>query len=127
MRLVTTLSALSLVLCACALSGCNALSSSYCELGAECDDGFEAIFLDPVPGESDDSAAVCAVNQQTLLNALRANREDVCHEAAAAWEAWMACAIEEECDAFRIGEPECKDELEDYTDALDEAGNRCNE
>ncbi len=126
MRLVTTLSALALVTCTVALSGCNA-SNAYCDLGAECDDGFEGIFLDPVPGSSDDSAGVCAANQQTLLNALRANREEVCHEAAAAWEIWMACAVEEGCDAFRIGEPECKDELDDYTDLLEDADNRCNE
>lgn len=126
MRLVTTLCAPALLFAALALVGCNGLSNQYCELGAECDDN-SGFLLDPVPGNSDDSAAVCAVNQQTFVDTLRANSEDVCHEIATAWEAWMACAIEEECDAFRIGEPECKDELEEYAELVDEAGNRCNE
>ena len=67
------------------------------------------------------------MNQETFLSALRANGEDVCHEMAAAWEAYMQCAVEEGCDAFQLNEPECKDELDDYSDLRDDAGNRCNE
>lgn len=127
MRLPVPLGIPALVAATLALVGCNQLATQYCDLGAECDEGLSGVIYDPVLGNSDDSAAVCAVNQQTFLNALRANSEDVCHEAAAAYERWMACAIEEGCDAFRIDEPECKDERDDYADLIDDANNRCNE
>lgn len=104
----------------------NPTAGGFCELGADCDD-ITGLFLDPVIGSSDDSAGVCAVNQETFLAALRANSEDVCHEMAEAWEIYMACAVEEGCDAFELNEPECKDELDDYSDLRDDAGNRCNE
>lgn len=116
-------SALCASLAACTF---NPAAGAYCDLGAECDE-VTGLFLDPVVGSSDDSAAVCAVNQETFLAALRANSEEVCHEMAAAWEAYMACAIEEGCEAFEIDEAECKDELDDYQDLRDDAGNRCNE
>lgn len=121
MRLTSSLlGTLALVPCALALVGCNMLlPQQFCELGAECDEGLAGIIYDPVLGDSDDNAAVCTANQQTYLNALRANSEDLCHEAAAAWEAWMACAVQEGCDAFRIDERECKSEREDYADVMD--------
>lgn len=124
--LVTSLRASALVVVLLALAGCNGLPAQYCETGAACDD-FAGLLLDPVPGDSDDSADVCAVNQQTVLSALRANSEQICHDMALAYENWMACAIEEGCDAFEINQPECKDELEEYRELQDDAGNRCNE
>jgi hypothetical protein len=108
------------------LTGCNPTVQAYCDLAADCDD-FEGLLLDPIQGESDDNAAVCAVNQQTLLDALRANRESVCAELAVAYELWYQCAVEEGCAAFKLTENECNNELEDIRDLQDEAGNRCNE
>lgn len=121
------LGALAFVASTLALAGCNQLATQYCDLGAECDEGVSGVIYDPVLGNSDDSAAVCAANQAAFLNALRANSEEVCHEAATAYEAWMACALEEGCDSFRIDEPECKDEREKYAELIDDADNRCNE
>lgn len=106
-------------------AGCKPVSRAYCELGGECDEA-TGIF-DPVPGSSSDSVDVCTVNQETLLQALRANREEVCHQLADAYEAFWACAVEEGCDAFDVTEPECKDELEEVGDLRQKAGNRCNE
>lgn len=126
MRLTSPLGPLALLAFTLALAGCNALPQQFCELGADCDD-LAGLFYDPVLGNSDDNAAVCAVNQQTFTNALRANSEDICHQIAAAWETYMACAVEEGCDAFKVGEPECNDERDDYADLVSEAGNRCNE
>lgn len=106
-------------------AGCKPLPRAYCELGGECDEATG--FLDPVPGSSSDSVDVCTVNQETLLKALRANREEVCHQLADAFEAYWACAVDEGCDAFDVTEPECKDELEEVGNLKQEAGNRCNE
>jgi NTP pyrophosphatase (non-canonical NTP hydrolase) len=78
-------------------------------------------------GNSDDSAGVCVAQQDTRVQSLRANSEDICQEAADAWEAYMRCAIEEGCDAWEILESECKDELGDYLDLLNEADRRCEE
>lgn len=128
MRLLVprSLAALLLAASGLALSACSSLPAQYCTLGGECDDRFA--FLDPVPGSSADSVDVCIVNQDTLLASLRANREEVCHEMAAAWEAWMLCVVEEDtCDSFQILEDDCKDEFQDYAELADEAGNRCNE
>lgn len=106
------------------LAGCPSLPEAYCQTMADCDDA-DGIF-DSV-GESSDSVGVCVVNQQTNLDALRANEEDVCVELALATEAYMACAVEEGCDAFRPFEQECSGEREDFFELIQEAGNRCNE
>jgi hypothetical protein len=103
-----------------AAPGCS-LSAQYCEKAAECD-----VPTDPV-GNSDDSAAVCTAENETRLEKLRANSEDICHEAAEAWEKFMQCALDEGCDAWEIGESECKDEIGDYLEILSEADNRCEE
>jgi hypothetical protein len=98
---------------------------AYCETAGDCDDGFG--LFDPVQGSSDDSVDVCTVNQETNIAALRANSEEVCHDLADAWQAYMLCAVEEGCDAFNPLEPECNDELEDVADLSNDAGNRCSE
>lgn len=108
------------------LTGCTNLPQAYCEVGGDCDDP-TGLFFDPVLGSSSDSVGVCAVNVSTELSAYRANSEDICREVADAREAYLACVIEEGCDAFRLEEPECKDEYEDWQDLLSEAQNRCNE
>lgn len=106
--------------------GCSNLPRAYCEQGGKCDD-LTGLFFDPVPGSSDDSVDVCTVNQETLLAVYRSNSEDICHQIADAFERYMACVAEESCDAFKIDEPECKDEFDDVQDLRNEADNRCNE
>lgn len=111
---------------AIAWAGCSNLPQEYCAVGGECDD-LTGLFLDPVPGSSSDSVDVCAVNVETQLAAWRANSESICSQAADAYEAYLACAIEEGCDAFKIAEPDCKDEYDDWQDLISDAQNRCNE
>lgn len=119
MRLTSSLlGPLALVAITLSLAGCNLLPQQFCELGLECDEGLAGLLYDPVLGNSDDSAAVCAVNQETNLNAWRANREEHCHKVADAWEEWMACTVEEGCDAFRIDERECRRERERYDELV---------
>ncbi len=105
------------------LGACSTLERDYCQTAGDCDDAFA---IDPV-GSSPDSVEVCIVNQQTTLQALRANSEEVCQNAADKYEEFLACAAEEGCDAFNLTEEECKDEFSDYVDELSEAGNRCSE
>ena len=108
---------------AIAVSGCSSLEREYCQTAGECDDTFA---IDPV-GSSPDSVDVCVVNQETTLSALRANSEEVCQRAADKYEAFLACAVEQGCDAFDLTQEECKDEFSDYIDELSDAGNRCSE
>jgi hypothetical protein len=122
------LGAVLLTAAALALAGCNDLPARYCALGGECDDPILMALYDPVPGSSPDSVDVCTVNQETFLAALRANREDICHRMAEAWEEWMLCVVEEDtCRSFRQGEPDCKDERREFDELARDAGNRCNE
>ena len=128
MRLFVSRSLGAAIIAACGLliSACSDLPARYCALGLECDDLFA--LYDPVPGTSEDSADVCTVNQETLLRALRANREDICHDMADAWEQWLLCVVEEDtCDSFKILEPDCKDDRRKFDELAREAGNRCNE
>jgi hypothetical protein len=112
---------LAALLCALATTAGCSLSAQYCETAAECD-----VPTDPV-GNSDDSAAVCTAENETRLEKYRANSEEICHEVAEAWEKFMQCAIEEGCQAWEIGESECKDEIGDYLELLGDADNRCEE
>lgn len=113
------------VLCAL-LSACTNLPGAFCAVGGDCDRSLIEAPFDPVPGDSDDSVAVCQVFHETRLAALRQNSESICFEVAAAYEAYMACVVEDGgCDPFRLIEPECKDEYEDWQDLEDEAGGRC--
>lgn len=119
MRLTSSLlGTLAAVAVSFTLAGCNLLPQQFCDVGADCDEGLAGLLYDPVLGNSDDSAAVCAVNQETFLNVLRANHQEHCHKVADAWERWMACVVEEGCDALRIDEPECRREREDYDDLV---------
>lgn len=107
-------------------AGCSNLPQEYCAMGGKCDD-IAGLFFDPVRGSSSDSVDVCAVNVETQLAALRANSESICSQAANAYEAYLACVIEEGCDAFKLAEPDCKDEYDNWQDLVSEAQNRCNE
>ncbi len=104
-----------------ACAACSTLPDQYCQTAADCDE-----LLDPV-GNSDDSVAVCSVIQQTTLESLRANREDVCQDLADAYEEFMACAVEEECDAWDFTENACRSEFNRYAETADDAGGRCDE
>lgn len=107
------------VLALMSLSGC--LAQSYCTRAAECAD-------DP-PGE--DFVAVCQARYEGTLNALRANKEDVCHEVARAKEAFDSCRTQlDGCRDFNRGaggdyDGECENERDDYIDALQDAENEC--
>jgi hypothetical protein len=107
------------VVLACA--GCPSLAEQYCQTAGECDE-----LLDPV-GNSDDSVAVCAVLQQTTLDAYRANSESICQDLADAYEEWMRCAVEEGCDAWDFTSDDCRSEFNDYAETADDAGGRCEE
>jgi hypothetical protein len=110
----------------------SGLTGQYCRVAAECDEEFmiipiigEDIPVDGV-GNSDDSEAVCNVEVNGYISALRANSEEVCEELALAYEAFMACAIEEDsCDPWT--DNDCDNEREDIRDAWDDAGGRCSE
>jgi len=113
-----------------ASSGCivSPTVSEYCRLAnEECDDEFLGVPVDGV-GNGSDSAAVCAAEMDAYLKSLRANSEEVCHDLAAAYEAAMACVIQEQgdCDAFRGGN-DCDNEWDDVADLTQDADNRCNE
>lgn len=111
-----TLSALFVLVCT---SGC--LSQSYCQRAAECAD-------DP-PGQ--DFERICQARYDGTLNALRANKEDECHELARAKEAFDACSVQlDDCREFnRAGsrnyDGECEDEHDAYRDALEDVDNEC--
>ena len=107
--------------------GCSSTSQQYCEVAGECDETIP-FFGYPVDGvgNSSDSVDVCVQQQEAYLNTLRANSEEICHDAALAYEAFMLCAIEEgDCDAWT--DNDCSSEWEEYEETTEEAGNRCNE
>jgi hypothetical protein len=107
---------------ALACAACSSLPDQYCQKAADCDE-----LLDPV-GNSDDSVGVCAIMQQTELDAYRANSEDECFDLATAKEEYMACVVEEGCDGFNIFfEDECRSEWNGYAEAADDARGRCDE
>ena len=111
----------------CVSLGCSSTARQYCETAGECDETIP--FIDyPVDGvgNSSDSVDVCTQEQQAYLDGLRANSEEICHETAEAYEAFMLCAIEEgDCDAWT--DDDCDSEYEDYFESAEEAENRCNE
>jgi hypothetical protein len=97
------------------LSGC--LSQAICAKVAECSS-------DP-PGE--DFERICQIQYDGQLRSLRVNKEDECHELAAAQEAYDACRSQLDCNDFEEADlnGECDDERDDYFDALDDADNEC--
>ncbi len=117
-----------------ALVGCSN-ARGFCAAAGECDEeramlgGFDSV------GSSDDSIEVCVVQQDGYLRHLRANEEQECHEAAVAWDAYMACVatvfanegVDEACDALSntllVDDHPCENELDDYFDALGDADN----
>ncbi len=111
----------AVVAAAVACVACPSLPDAYCQTAAECDE-----LLDPV-GPDDDSAAVCSVIQQTTIDVLRANSEDVCQELADAYEEYMRCAVEEGCDAWDFTSDDCRSEFNNYAEAADDASGRCQE
>lgn len=131
LRLVLALGAAAFVF-AISCGGGSGLTGQYCNVAAECDEEFRIIPIigEEVPvdgvGNSDDSVAVCNAEVNGYISALRANSEEVCEELALAYEAFMACAIEEDsCDAWTNND--CDNEREDIRDAWDDAGGRCSE
>jgi hypothetical protein len=108
-------------------------SRGYCAAAADCDRELPLLGV-PIPddaGNDDDSAAVCSVNVDTEIAALRANEEKECHALADALERFHACVAAEfaksndGCAALFGGdEPElteadgpCDDEFDDVQDA----------
>ena len=107
--------------------GCSSPAQEYCEVAGECDETipFFGIPVDGV-GNSSDSVDVCTQQVQAKLDTLRANSEEICQEAAEAYEEFMLCAIEEgDCDAWT--DNDCASEWEAYEELAEEAENRCNE
>jgi hypothetical protein len=111
-------------------AGCLSPAAGFCEAAAECDSSIFGIELDGV-GSAPDSARVCTVEKEGEVRAFYANEERRCHEVAAAYEIYMACAADnfartgDGCDA--IGR-DCEDELDDYSRALgNRRGNECTE
>lgn len=96
-------------------SGC--LAQSYCSKVAEC-------ASDP-PGA--DFENICAAKYEGGLRALRANKEDECHELAQFQEIYDSCRSQLDCDDFREGDNngECDDERDDFFDALQDAESEC--
>ena len=107
-----------------ALSACSSLEEQYCAVAAQCDD--PALLLDPV-GSSEDSEAVCVVTQRTAVEILAANSDDICKERLQAERDWMACVVEEGCDAFDATRPACSDVFLARVELAGESRNRCNE
>jgi hypothetical protein len=110
------------------LTACSSLSRDFCEAAASCDELNAELFgfgLDSV-GSGSDSVDVCVVDNDGALAVLRANKEDVCHELAAAVEEFMACAAEEgDCGGFNLVGNECASELDRVNDLRGEADDEC--
>lgn len=126
--------AAGLLLALAALAGCSN-ARGFCAAAGECDDEVASLFLggnDSV-GSSDDSIEVCVAQQDGYLRSLRANEEPECSEAAAAWDAYMACVAtvfanegtDEACEALAnplvVDNHPCDGELDDYQDAMRDA------
>ena len=114
---------LLLLLLACACG--NPSVRAFCELGGECTDP-ALVGFDPVPGQSEDSVEVCVVNQEASLQALRLNSEEICHDIAAAREAYFDCVVDEGCDAMKADGP-CGDEFSIFVRLVGDAQNKCAE
>lgn len=95
------------------VSGCPSVPASFCAKADECAE-------DP-PG--DDFPAICTVQVQGDLDALRANDEEECHEVAEAKEILMACLTNLTCGDLNDVDygGECEDERDDYLDAFSDA------
>jgi len=115
------------------VAGCSA-TGTYCQAQADCDD-FGAAFplgLDVV-GESDDSISVCVADTDGLISELRANEESQCQDVADKLQIYIACAADtysknqdDACEPFKLGNDQpCHDELRDFTEAQQDAGDRC--
>jgi hypothetical protein len=111
-------------------AGCGSPAAGYCEAASDCDSSVFGIELDGV-GAAPDSARVCTVEQEGFVRALYANEERRCHEAAAAYEEYMACAADsfyDRGDGCRAIGRDCEREFEDFGRALRNIrGNECTE
>jgi hypothetical protein len=109
-------------------TGCSP-ARGFCEAHADCDREFLGIVIPDAAGDADDSLAVCTLEQEGRIRALRANEEAECQEAAEKMEVYMACigaAFGENPDGCDVLEDDCGDELDDMNDALaDIDGNEC--
>jgi hypothetical protein len=123
-----------------ALSTACSSSRSYCDAAADCDREILGVPIFDAAGNDDDSAAVCTVNVDSELSALRANEETECHALADALERFHACVASEfaskpdGCNALFGGdEPQlteadgpCDDEFDDVQDARSDInGDEC--
>ena len=70
---------------------------------------------------------MCEPRYNGGLRALRANKEDECHELAAAQETYDACRSQLDCNDYNEGDNngECEDERDDYYDAIQDAESEC--
>ncbi|MBM4282026.1 MAG: hypothetical protein FJ137_15125 [Deltaproteobacteria bacterium] len=131
--------ALSLCLLVALTAACSP-SRGYCAAASDCDREILGVPIPDAAGNDDDSAAVCAVNVDTEIAALRANEEKECQALAAALERFYACVANEfaqksdGCDALfggsDIGQNEtdgpCDNEFDDVQDArADINGDEC--
>lgn len=109
--------------------GCTSQSvRGYCAAHADCERDFFGINIPDEAGNENDSVDVCSANKQGDLNALRANEEPKCHEYADALEVFFACIGSEFADSndgCDVLDDECKDELDDVSDALNDIGDDC--
>jgi hypothetical protein len=119
--------------------GCTS-SRGYCDAAADCEREIIGVEIPDDAGNDDDSAAVCAVRQDGILAALRANEEPECSVLADALDRFHACVAAEYarqgdgCDAlFGGNEPQfteadgpCDDEFDNVVDARDDiSGDEC--
>jgi len=106
----TVLSIAAAVAVAVLTSACTA--NSICAKRKECNEDLE-----------DDSVGVCIEEFNTGINALRANKEEVCHILADAQLALSACAASLDCDDFEEADlgGKCDDERDNFEDAIEDA------
>jgi hypothetical protein len=100
--------------------------SSFCALGGSCNDP-GAAQIDPVPGTSADSVAVCESDLLTLHQVWQVNSEPGCQQVASAHAAFMGCAEQSGCDAFVASSATCKTELDSYQDLRAQQAGACDE
>lgn len=104
-----------LILVLLVTSGCTA--QALCAKQAECAE-------DP-PG--DDFERICQIRYDGDLRALRANKEEECHEFARAKEALDACRAQLDCDDFLESDlgGKCDDQIDDFEDAFEDIDDDC--